>query len=203
MSGRPLIDMVRLNLRVPRGIDGFWKIIREMDETGAWTITEVANRTNVHKRNVSGFIQGLVAAGIARQVGSGTPNRGLPGAVSYRLARRPMTTPRLTLDGLERPETAIEVLWRTMKLAKAFTAYELAELASTRERPISPETTRRYLRDLAQVGVLSRAGSGRAIRYRLVRNLGARAPKILQAHVVFDPNANVVLGEAEAREVSP
>ena len=64
MSGRSLLDVLQASMSVPRGIDGFWSIIRELDGLGrTWTISDIAARTNVHKRNVSDYVQGLTAAG--------------------------------------------------------------------------------------------------------------------------------------------
>ena len=206
MSGRPLLDMIQASLRVPRGIDGFWSIITEIDLIGPWTIRAVAASTNVHLRNVSAFVDTLVAGGYAVVVDS--PPRGpkLPAAKTYRLLKRPADAPRLRRDGSELPEPHIETLWRTMKIAKTFTTSELAALSSTGERVVKISTARAYLRDLLRVGIIVeiRPGrSGQEAHYRLVRNLGSRAPKILNTHVVFDPNANAVVGEAIAREVSP
>lgn len=196
MSRRPLVDTVQMMLQVPRGIDGIWAAVRQLDQSGAWTIARAAKHAGVHERILNEFARGLEAGGLAKRVGEEPAKRGGFSATLYRLTRQPQVTPRLARDGQPLPEAPTDVLWRSMKIAKVFTAVELAELAS-----VKLSTTRAYLRALAQAGVVAGAGNGGPEHFRLVLNLGARPPKILQAQVVFDPNAKAVVGQSMAREV--
>lgn len=205
MALRSHLDLLAISVRVPRGTEGFWQIIRDLDEAGTWTIAEICKRTNVHRRNVSTYVQGLAASGIATVVEVKQQARGrVEPAKVYRLNRRPIVAPRVRRDGTLLPETHIETLWRTMKIAKTFTHTELAEAASTSDRPVKASTAKSYLNELCAVGIICRiepATTAQETRFRLVRNLGNRAPKVLSASVVFDPNANEVVGEAYGREV--
>ncbi|MFH1796302.1 MAG: hypothetical protein ABIF45_17570 [Pseudomonadota bacterium] len=200
------IDMLKLNLRVPRGFDGYWKLILELDEHGPWTIRQIVLRTNVSTRSVSQFVDRLRKAGIAALVETRVSVAGQKSATAcYRLTRRPIDTPRLYPDGSERPEDDLQLLWRTMKMVKSFTPRELADQAGSDDRAVGLELTRQYVSRLCAVGIVAvtqPVRSRREARYRLVRNLGARAPRILTARVVFDPNAKQVIGDAVASEVS-
>lgn len=196
MSRRPLIDTVQMSLQVPRGIDGIWSAIRLLDKAGSWTINDAAKHCKVHKRTMNEFVRGLEAGGFAQRVGENRQADHAPvqPAALYRLVRQPQATPRLARDGSALPETAPDILWRSMKIAKVFTATELAELAS-----VKLSTTRAYLRALAQAGVV--VGAEGKEHFRLVLNLGARAPTIVSAHIVFDPNATAIVGQPLASEV--
>ncbi|SMH42212.1 hypothetical protein [Mesorhizobium australicum] len=195
MAARSDVDIVDLKLRVPRGGDGLWKLLLEIDRVGPWTKGQVAARTAVSTARINQFVDRLLAAGIATISDEG----------ACRLTRRPTDAPRLRLDGSELPEDERQILWRTMKMLKTFSPRELAAQASSDERAIGLETTRSFINRMAQVGIVgivqvpSRRGEG---KYRLARNLGALAPRILSVSVVFDPNAVQVIGDAEASEVS-
>jgi len=197
MSRRPLLDTVQLSLQVPRGEAGFWSIIRDLDSIGSWTVRQVHDRTNVDVTMVARFVRKLRLGGYAELVGSqanGLNGRNIPAANTYRLKKRPVLVPRLDKEGRALPETANEQLWRAMKMTKAFTPAELAELCPD----VSVSAAKGYSYALTAAGVLShRQGT-----FRLLRNLGNQAPKILATKLVFDPNTGQVLGPAVAREVS-
>jgi len=202
MSLRSHLDLVELNLRVPRGYEGFWTVMCELDHKGPWTVADVVARSNVSTRTVSQYIERLARAGIAEVVAERPPHRGAFPAKVYRLTRLPTEAPRLSRDGRELPETANQVMWRAMKMLKVFGPAELAEHCPG----VSLSTVRGYVGLLANAGVLALARKRRPDaegRYRVARNLGSRAPKILAARIVFDPNAGRVVGEAEAAEVRP
>jgi hypothetical protein len=189
-----------MNVTVERGNEGIWKIIRELDTKGVWTVWEVQAHTHSHGRTVRDYIMRLVRGGYAEEIQSTQINRKIN---SYRLLNRPEKAPRLKKDGTAYAERQIDTLWRSMKMAKTFTASELAEDASVGEHPVKKDTARRYLLDLLSVGIVDRVRTprGEEKRYRLMHNIGYHAPQILSAHVVFDPNSESVLGEPEAKEV--
>jgi hypothetical protein len=186
--------MVALSLTVPRGEAGFWSIIRDLDQTAPWTVRMVYDRSNVALQVVAHFVRKLHLGGYAELVGQ-KPQLNLASANLYRLVKKPLLVPRLRADGTELPETAAERLWRAMKMAKQFAPADLAELCPG----VAKATAHNYCHQLAAAGVLVRSGGS----FRLLRNLGNQAPKILATKMVFDPNAGVIVGPSVAREVQP
>lgn len=96
-------------------------------------------------------------------------------------------------------ETPYDVMWRTMKMLNAFTPRELADAATTAGARIAPHAAVSYCLRLASAGVLvtpicSSRQAAHLIRYRLARNLGAKAPKIVKLEAIFDPNACAFIG---------
>lgn len=199
MALRKHVDLVALNLRVPRGYEGFWEVIRSLDETGEWTVADIVARSNVETRSVSQYVQGLREAGIAVMVGEVAGGPGFP-AKRYRLQQRPIIAPRVRRDGTILPEQSIEIMWRCMKMLKVFT---FEDLISSFDKDVNASTCKNYMNDLCRAGVLARSikgGPGRPTTYRLVKNVGARAPKVLLSKMVFDPNSRTIIGVAEASE---
>ncbi|SDA39447.1 hypothetical protein [Mesorhizobium qingshengii] len=197
---RPLVDMVKLSLAVPRGEAGFWQIILDLDKKGPWTGKQVADRTNVSRNIVNDYLRRLNLGGftsIVEQQLKGRMGRNVRPEIVYVLAKWPQRAPRLHRDGSAIPETAKEQLWRAIRMAKQFNALDLPQLCVS---DVKPATVSSYIYALVAVGVIV----GKWPNYRLVRNIGSAAPKILTAKVVFDPNKNVVLGSSvvTAREAS-
>lgn len=195
--------MVAANITPPTGFTAYWNVILALDEVGPWTVKAVDGRLNAKRNGIKSFVARLVQAGIAEIVDSApVSGRGFP-RTRYRLVHRPAQVPRIGRDGKEAPEAAAETVWRTMKMTKSFTSVELAEMVDG----INRNTIGEYLRWLALVGVVAEAGrepgKNGAVRYILVENIGSRAPKILRARLVFDPNSNVILGEIDTAEVQP
>lgn len=207
MTRMPYLDYVALQAERPRGTDGLWSVVLRLDAAGPWAASDIEGQTNLSKGVGRNFVRRLLAGGYAVQVDERrTRGRNPQIAPLYRLTRRPAEAPRLAPDGTPMPEPVIEILWRVMKMAKEFSASELATLASTDDRPMNLNTVRSYCDRLARVGVTARTirrGGGEP-RYRMIRNLGARAPKVLATKVIYDPNAGEVIGRAEPlREVAP
>lgn len=206
MARRSNIEMVEASLVVPRGHDAFWAMILAADTAGPWDISSLDARSNVDRTTIRDFVRRLVRAGIAEKVGTrpqGGTGRGQ--ADLFRLVSRPFETPRLDRDGKVLAETHRETLWRAMKMLKEFDAAELARETSRPDREISPQHSFGYLVALAAVGIVARvdtSGSARSARYRLVRNLGARAPTVGKTQIVFDPNSRTIIGQP-VLEVSP
>lgn len=207
MATRNYRERLAISVVVPIGEEGLWRIIRELDAEGPWRIADVDARSRVNKGTVSDYVKRLRLGGYVQAVGEREHPRPWFGpATTYRIARQSKDAPRLGKAGEVLPEPLIEVLWRTMKMVKTFTTTELIKLVETPERPINARTVRGYVIRLARVGVIGRVGGtgrGSEVRYRLLRALGAKAPKILQSHIIFDPNSGEVIGEASAVEVNP
>jgi hypothetical protein len=163
---------------------------------GTWTVRQVALRTNVDVTMVARYVRKLRLGGIAIELATEVNGRNggnIPGAKVYRLAKRPQLAPRLASDGRELPETINEQLWRAMKMAKTFGASDLVDLCPH----ASIGAARNYCFQLAAAGILSQNGHV----FRLVRNLGNQAPRILATKLVFDPNSGAVVGRSVTREV--
>lgn len=198
--GRSIVDMVEISIAVPRGEAGYWSIIRDLDRDGPWTVRQICQRTNVKIQAVGTFVRKLRLAGIAKVVEKNPSNQdarrdNLPEAVVYRLAKRPLLAPRLTLDGKVRPEMAIDQVWRAIKMFKVFSLVDIKESCPD----VHPSTAEAYLRALRQAGVVV----GTPTSYRLALNLGLQAPKVLATKVLFDPNSKTVIGRPVASEAKP
>lgn len=196
MPPRPLIETVKLSIAVPRGEEGFWSIICRLDDRGSWTVRQVADHTNVAITQVARYVRKLRLGGFAEPIAeqiNGRNGRNIPSAIVYRLAKKPFDAPRLRPDGTELPEPAAEQLWRAMKMAKSFGATDLAEVCPG----VTKSAARNYCYQLAAAGVLSQNGHV----FRLVNNLGPRAPRILRTKFVFDPNSREVIGSSVTFEV--
>lgn len=196
MTKRPTLEMVQISISVPRGEAGYWSIIRDLDRAGPWTVRQICARTNVKTQAVGRYVRQLRLAGIAQIVETKKAcGDNLPAALSYRLNKRPLIAPRLTLEGQVKPESALDQLWRAMKMAKVFSLADMADHCPD----IPRETAKRYLSQLAAAGVVV----GTPSRYRLARNLGNQAPKILNTKLVYDPNSKSVIGPSITTEAKP
>jgi hypothetical protein len=197
---RPLLDAIKLSVRIPRGRDGFWRIIREIDQAGAWTIADIDGASNVHESTVKDFVWSLVRGGIAEAVGV-TP----AGAKTYRLRKRPAETPLLRRDGTALPPPAQQRMWTAMRSLRQFAVKEMAYAAADDRGAVSAVTAKRYVAHLVAAGYLAAVdagGPGKPATWRLrpAMNTGPRAPRILRVHIVFDANRGAVIGEQVAAE---
>lgn len=190
---------ISLRLRVPRGYEDYWRLIREADAArGRFTITEITEQTNVARYPVEHYVQRLVRGGFARLV-----ERNRRGH-AFTLVKTPKTAPRLRADGslIEGPTTQ-ERLWRAMRGLKQFSTRELA-YAATVTRAVPLKTAQRYINALAAAGYLTVRGEDNKPKlYRLKpgMNTGPRPPSILVCEAVWDRNQNRIVGETiEPRE---
>lgn len=211
MARRPYTEHISLHVQVPRGIEGYWSIIQYIAESGdgTFTIRAIDALSNVDIDSIRDYVKRLEKAGYVAKVATSSVSTttGIRETAIYRLIRNAYTAPRIRRDGTVLPEASQDTLWRTMKMLKRFTAASLhlhARGAGCAPPPL--QTIKRYLNHLAQGGILRRltpgGGRGHASEYQLVLNVGARAPKILRTHIVFDPNSNEILGAAEVKEVA-
>lgn len=210
MARRPYTEHITLHLQVPRGFEGYWSIIQSIAENGdgTFTIRAIDALSNVDIDSIKDYVKRLEKAGYVAKVTTTSiaTTTGIRETAIYRLVRNSYTAPRIRRDGTVLPETSQDTLWRTMKMLKRFTASGLHLHARGAGCAPPLQTIKRYLNHLAQSGILRRlspgGGRGHACEYQLVLNIGARAPKILRAHIVFDPNSNAILGTTEAKEVA-
>jgi hypothetical protein len=190
--------MDSVNVRII-GDDDYWNLILAHDVLGAWSVDDIAEDSRVSKAVIRIFIERLVKGGYAQAVITAL-GKDTVRPLAFRLLKRPLCKPRLKADGSPLPETMLETMWRSMRMAKTFSAQSLSDFGNERETKVSLETARRYLSDLAKAGIVAPLEkSGKT--FRLVRNLGSRAPRVLTAHIVFDPNSKTVIGDPVASEV--
>ncbi|SOE00612.1 hypothetical protein [Caenispirillum bisanense] len=197
MGRRPVDEEAKLSVRVPRGQQGFWDIMRELRR---FRLADVDQRCNVHRETIRGYLKGLERAGFVEPVGKDGDH------TVYELRRDQPDAPSVRRDGtLRKPALGQEQMWRVMKMAGAggFSADDLAVTASTEEDPVAVETARRYLRALHRAGYLAvvtpgKTTGGRTV-YRLLPNMrtGPLAPQIQRIKAVWDPNLRRHVGTAE------
>lgn len=204
MARRPAPEWHALTISVPRGQDGFWQIIRELDKSGPWSIAAVDDCSNTHRASVQDFVARLVKAGI---VGIDTDAAGKKPTL-YRLIKKPNETPRLRRDGSSVPPSGQQQMWVAMRSLQQFDGDELAYAASTPETKVDPVAARSYITRLHAAGYLAvvspgKVTGGRAVwRFKPSMYTGPKAPQIMRTHFVFDPNRGAVVGDGtEVEEV--
>ncbi len=207
MAKRQLLEHIALSIRVPRGQDGYWAIITDLADGGRtfFTLADIDGRSNVGRSVVAEYVGRLVKAGYLEIVSTERLSR-VGVRHTYRLARTSREAPRLRRDGSAYPETARDRMWRAMKMLDRWTWVDIAMATETETLlPVLSFTVKTYIQRLAAAGVvqmLDKGGPGRPATYRLLRNIGAQAPRILRTHLVFDPNSNTLLGAPEAEDLA-
>lgn len=199
---------------VMRGIDHFWKVIRDLDADGPWSVRDIDLRSNVsHRSTISDFVRRLVAAGMAEitdaRVAVSGPTKS---AATYRLSGpQPMRAPRLRRDGTVAEQgRGQQQMWNVMRgpLARdGFTFHDLALWGSTEQVVISKDSAKKYVQHLAGAGYLLEIRPGAPARPAVWRlkpsmNTGPRPPLILTAKIVYDQN-KMTAAPFEAVEVAP
>lgn len=210
MTGRSIPERIALNVRLPRGEDGYWQIIRARDARGTWTISDIDGETCVNRSCIGNYVKKLVRAGFAHVVGTETLRvRGSAQVKVYRLLKTPLAAPRIRADGTVIVSTQQECLWRAMRVLKAgFNVRELAFAASTDGIKVKELAAQRYVELLAGAGYLqlSQARKGRhgmnTWRLKPGMNTGPLSPTILRTEAIFDRNLRKVMGEPSASEVA-
>lgn len=205
MARHPAHIMASLTVRVPRGYQGFWEIVRELHrQKQRWTFLEVSERCNVANETVNDYLHRLAKAGYIKKDGATAK------ATLYRLVKDQPEAPRLLRDGTAacRQGLGQDHLWRAMKMLSTFNARELHKHATTAEVAVSLAAAKRYIASLHRAGYLieivpakpgHRPGTGRLATYRLspAMNTGPLAPQIQATKFVWDPNTKKVMGPAE------
>lgn len=198
------LEIIRLSARVPRGIEGYWSIIRELDPKGPWSIPEVHELTSErNKDSVNDYVKRLVRAGFAKQAGESTANRRGSPTKLYRLVKRPSAAPRLHRDGSAVEVPAQQRMWTAMRSLKQFKLSELAYAASTDASPVKVGVAQAYVHRLRAAGYI--IGLTRwDFRLKPSMDTGPRSPKILKTHVVYDANLKKLMGDdiVDAEEVA-
>lgn len=192
-------------IELPKGEDAMWMMIRKLGAQGSFAACDVATFTDCRTNVALAYMIRLEKAGFIRRSPEGRRKvRSRPQL--FELARDAVFTPRVLRDGTEKPELLIQTLWRSMRMLKTFTVQELADIVEEAGREANVPSIRSYVCALASAGVLEVAKASKQRgwhSYRLVRSVGPKAPQVLAARIVFDPNAKATIGVADAREVAP
>ena len=191
----------KVEIALPKGEVAIWEMIQKLDKEGSWSTADISRFVGSSPKVVLHYVVRLDAAGFVKRVGR-SQERGTPHL--YQIARPSIFAPRVSSSGEILPELIIETLWRTMRMLKTFQAEDLAAYLAETGRAPNIKSIRVYLWRLHGGGILALAGprsQRQEQRFRLVRIPGPRAPKILTANVVWDPNRGEQLGTAQAEEV--
>ncbi|MGO8738588.1 hypothetical protein [Rhodoblastus sp.] len=196
------MNAIALKLALPKGAHHYWQVMCERTKSaGGFTVTDIHKSSNgVTRAAVWIYVQGCLAQGFVEKVG----------AKAARSSIFKVTTPRRdapkihAVDGLMGRRR--QQLWTAIRAMPNFQLRELAVAASVEEVEISYGTAQRFiwqLRDAGMVELLDDGGKNAPSTFRLKRkaNTGPLAPRIFDARVVFDPNAQKIVGEAIASEV--
>ena len=193
----PRLPIHEAVLKVPlRGHQHFWTAMRERRR---FTIRDIDGAGNANLYTVRDYIKRLARAGILTRVDVTDT-----GADVYEIARDPgPEAPAVRRDGTEtrRPGAGAEQMWRSMKMLKTFTYFELSIASSTDDVRVKPQTAKDYVKHLLAAGylvVVTPATPKTKAVYRLVRNTGPLAPMIQKTKWVWDPNKRAVMGQETA-----
>ena len=193
---------------VLRGFDHWWSVVRELGKGSAeFTITEIMGRSNgANRQSINEFMKRLVRAGYAEAVGWRLENSRRHRI--YRLLKRPVDTPILGRGKGGRQGRCFQQMWNAIRALDTFTVSELAVAATTEDVEVKPSTAMAYVHFLRNAGYLSsREFKNRNMHHvhqlKPSMNTGPRAPKVLRAKIIYDPNRGQVIGNTVAEEVWP
>lgn len=181
------MSALQIDIVLPVNEAVLWSAMREQDKLGPWPVSAVGRRADCRPVLVMRYLRKLLLAEIAVKVGkAGSTSR-------YRLQRTPALPPSLQSDGSRGTGTPQERLWRAIRMSKEFTPGDLAATCGD----ATPKQAATYCRALARAGVLV----GKDQHFRLLRDLGPTAPRMIAVQLVVDPNAGGVAGKPAVREV--
>lgn len=199
-----------LKVRVPRGQEGFWQIIRQLHETqGTFTVADIDGESNVPVKSIQKYVRLLVAGGFLECTGS-VKRRSLTAPV-YRLVKPQKPAPRVRADGSLIAADAIDHLWTAMRTLKTFGLRELIFAATTTDVKPTYQLAKRYVCYLTSAGYFMvlqpKQGSKPQVwRLKPAGNTGPKAPRLkaVGAFAVWDPNCNAFMGGSSVvSEVAP
>lgn len=191
--------------RLLRGQAHYWRVMREEHaERGFFTVTSIDMASNARRADISKFVRGLASAGYIEICGENEKHSS-PEKL-YRIARNQAECPRLTKSGSQ--QTGQRNMWNLLcgpMGRDGITARDLAAFASTDDVPITIDTAKSYIKTLAQAGYLAclvKGGPKKLAVWRLkpAMNTGPLPPMILRSKMVYDQNADKIMGEVHAEE---
>lgn len=196
-----------------RGNDHYWNTIRDLtlvDSKTPFSVPDILRRCDetVSKRTVRNFVQKLVARAVAEKAGTKPGTYGTTIQL-FRLVRRPVDTPLLgSLEGkAAQYGRRRQQMWDTIRyqLKAGFTIDELVTFASTEDVEVTRPSAVAYVRALRNADVLLTVKQPRphhagTFRIKPSADTGPKAPKVLQAEIVFDANEQRIVSAAIATE---
>ncbi|MBL1422657.1 MAG: hypothetical protein COC24_019290 [Alphaproteobacteria bacterium] len=208
MSQIPTDLFHKITVKVPRGHQGYWNIIKVLGANEqSFILSDVYLLTNGHTKSVSDYVKRLVKAKYLKVV-SRIKTHNIITIYHYKIMKMVINAPRLRRDGSECLPTKNQYMWQTMRALNVFDAHELADRATTEvERPIALGTANRYLQALCKAGYLAiyKAHKNTSLtRYRFLKAMdtGELAPRIMRSKVVWDANLCQMMCEPEYEEVA-
>lgn len=181
--------------------DGIWAEIRQQR---TFTVRSLQNKlTEISNSAIRSYCQGLVAATYLNQYNSGE-------VTAYTLIKDcGVDAPRVRKDGSEVMQgRGNENMWRTMKILKVFTWFDLKIAASTDEVVIKDSSAQHYVETLCKASYLiciHAATTERKAVYKFQprKNTGVQPPMIQRGGHLYDPNLGKVVYQhiAKTREV--
>lgn len=165
-----------------------WDLLRSNRER-FMTVDEVMEALDAPYTTVYVYLNSLFRGGyVGAQQGFRFSRR-----LGYRLERDiGAEAPRLKRDGSICPDTAIEVMWRTMKILRHFDVEMLVAHVNMTHR-VSRSMANEYTAMLERAGYLANHGTARSKKYALLKNTGAKAPQMLAVQELYDPNLNQIV----------
>lgn len=160
-----------------RNKDIWEAIINKQGE--AFTVKDISAQVKAPVRSVYNYMKLLKDNGFIEQVG----------ASLYCQKIKQLEVPKFKRDGKLAGEDARQTLWRTMLMLKDFDIAHLVRSANVENVNIKSDYARIYADNLANVRILKKIKKGKIPSYKLIRNLGGKAPIVKRIKVVFDPNS--------------
>ena len=189
------------------GNEYYWSIMMDREMRGeTFSVDDIFDQSSCADRTIINSLLGKLAKADIIAATGDTNERGAP---IYRVLVRRSTVPVINREGVVLHEhiTAKQAIWNAMRSPVCRLGFSLADLilyASTDTLQIKPGPARNYIHFLTQAGYLTviRRGTIKELPFwRLTRNTGPIAPKVLRSECVYDPNAEKIYGEARVKEI--
>lgn len=184
------------------GAEYWWSCILDLTREGSsFSYADLDGLSDpYHDRYLGRFLRKLEDAGFIAKV--------VDGSRVYTLTKRQSQVPVI---GVDRKESLVgrrlQNMWNVMRRRRSgFTVDELALDASVDDLVVARNTAKQYCLLLARAGMLAvqaagKRGEGRNIYVlRGSANTGPKAPRKMKATLVYDPNREIIVGDAVAEE---
>lgn len=197
--------------RILRGQKHYWAVMRaQQAEHGHFTVAAIDKASNTNPGDIRSFVARLVSAGIVEHIGTKPHALGGSATKIYRIVRDQNECPRVGKDGAT-ISSAQRNIWNVLRGPmgrNGINARDLAAFAATEDAPVSLGTARQYLKILALAGYLTALTKGKpgtlaVWRLKPAMNTGPLPPMILRSKMVYDQNANKMMGDVIAEEDRP
>lgn len=164
--------------------DAQWIKMRELVD---FTIPQVANSTNIANRTVSHYVKDLVESGhvICTEKGQTTGGAKRATPDQYRVVKAQHATPCFSHSN-----SLQQAIWKAFQILQRFTTKEMLQAISTPELDAKQKSITEYLKKLKKGGYLvnHRRGADSVWHWVPSNYSGPRAPQIVNAQVIWDPN---------------